>query len=183
MSRPLAYKPLSKKLLDKDQINLVDKVLHEASAEKPPSLSSSPLKVIRNIEPVKGDTYEFLDPEQALKTFGKFLRDVETRYETNEERVATWQDATQDLLHEIEFAPKMNAAKGYAAYAKLREIRIERRRAKTENELIEPMYDWLKGYPDMVNQIGKVQGDSRVTKEKINNRSYTQRTIHSNIED
>ena len=48
------------------------------------------------------------------------------------------------LEHEIELSNPKNARDGYKIYKEIREVRIRRRQAKNENELLKDLYDLLK---------------------------------------
>ena len=116
-----------------------------------------------------------LDAEAALKSFCAFARQALARYQSNAQAVSLCDQLTQDILHDIELSPGKNAAQGYAAYSQLRKARQERRRAKTENFLLNPLKAFLDESPALLNQLSKLQGECRLAKERAARFRYVSR--------
>ena len=119
--------------------------------------------------------YDSLKPEETLKEFLKFARSVISRYEDDQKLQADLEQETQDLLHYMELSDNMNACMGNEMYKKMREIRRQRRDCKHEIELLKPLYDYLSDQT-VIQQLSKIQGQCRTSKDAIALRSYTLRT-------
>ena len=129
-----------------------------------------PITLSRDIE------FDSLKPVDQLQTFMAFAKDVVTRYEEN---LRLWEETdkqTQDLLHFIELSGNLNAVEGYKLYRKLAEVRRQRRTYKSEIDLLQPLYEYLKNNMSVINQLTMIQGKCRTNKETIQMRSYTMRT-------
>ena len=71
-------------------------------------------------------------------------QDVIKNYERNLEVIKEAEDELNDLYHEAELSGPKDMYHGYLIYKAIREIRIRRRTAKEENELLKDMYEYLK---------------------------------------
>ena len=71
-------------------------------------------------------------------------QDVIKNYERNLEVIKEAEDELNDLYHEAELSSPKDMYHGYLIYKAIREIRIRRRTAKEENELLKDMYEYLK---------------------------------------
>lgn len=121
--------------------------------------------------------YDTLRPEETLRSFVKFLKDVKARYDFAVDELERCERETQDILHYIELGDNLNAMKGFKAYKSLSEIRRRRRIYKNELELLKPVYQYLLNQdPKLADRLAQVQGDCRKGKEKIELRSYTCKT-------
>ena len=69
--------------------------------------------------------------------------DVVKNYERNLEIIKQAEEELNDLSHEIELSSPKDMYKGYLLYKTIRELRIERRRCKEENELLKDMYEYF----------------------------------------
>lgn len=135
-----------------------------------PVKKSEPVTLCREIE------FDSLDPVAQLQNFMAFAKDVITRYEENQRLWDETDKQTQDILHFIELSENLNAANGYKAYKKLAEVRRNRRQYKSEIDLLEPLYEYLKNNMSVINQLTMIQGKCRTNKETIQMRSYSMRT-------
>lgn len=120
-----------------------------------------------------------LHPEEAFRQFATFIRNAPARLSALQESAQHYQDAMQDLLHYIELAGNQNAARGYALYKKLVEIRRERRACKEEIELLTPAVEFINSLGDLnqfVGRLGTAQGKCHRAKELITERAYRIRT-------
>lgn len=145
-----------------------------ASGTKVAYQSPEPGKTIliqRNVE-----DYDQTNVLENVCEFGKFLRDVVSRYEENERIRIECEQKSMDLLHYIELHDDMNASDGYKAYKKLAQVRRERRNCKNENELLAPLYSYIQQNPKAVNELAAVLGRCRAAKEAIDKRIYSART-------
>ena len=167
MSKQLKARPLSK--------STINSIL----SQNPSAMSSSPAIVKPSIPPVitlkRNEEFDSLKPEDELKTFLSFARNVISRYEDNVKLQSDLEAETQDLLHFVELSENMNACRGNDMYKKMREIRRKRRACKNEIDLLKPLYDYLSD-KKMINDLSQIQGKCRTAKEVISQRQYTLRT-------
>ena len=107
----------------------------------------------------------------------QIIQDVIKNYERNEERIKCIEGELNDLNHEIELTPSRNMYSGYLLYKAIRELRIERRRCKEENELMKDMYEYFKGQQgqSFKNKIQQIQGSAAKLREIQERRTYTPR--------
>lgn len=82
---------------------------------------------------------------------------------------------TQDILHEIELSEGKSASEGYKLYRKLKLVREDRRRAKAENEILEPFVQWLQQNQRTCEQLAQIQGKCSTKQQVIAKRRYTPR--------
>ena len=177
MSRNLKYKPLSQSRVNSILANNPSsKVSSSSSSSSPtvvarPSMPPSPAIVTLR----RSDNFDSLHPEDNLKSFLGFARDVISRYEDNQKLQLDLETETQDLLHYIELSPNMNACEYTKMCIKLRDVRRQRRACKNEIDLLEPLYTYLKDKV-VINQLAAIQGKCKTSKEAIGLRAYTLRT-------
>lgn len=110
-------------------------------------------------------------------TMVQIVQDVIKNYERNEERIRCVEEELNDLNHEIELTPSKNMYSGYLLYKSIRELRIERRRCKEENELMKDMYEYFKGQQGQAfkNKIQSIQSNAAKLREVQEHRTYTPR--------
>ena len=71
------------------------------------------------------------------------FKDVAKRYESNIEIIKQTEDEINDINHEIELSSPKDMYHGYLLYKTLRELRVRRRQAKDENEILSEMYCYI----------------------------------------
>ena len=105
------------------------------------------------------------------------FKDVVTNYEHNLEIIKQTEDSINDINHEIELSAPKDMYKGYMMYKTLRELRLERRCAKEENELLQEMYEYITSQTgkEFKSKMQKIQGHSVEIRKKQENRTYTPR--------
>ena len=113
--------------------------------------------------------------EKYITTILQIMQEVTNNYEYNKDIVRKSEGELQDLEHEIELSKPKNARDGYELYRELRRIRIQRRVAKEENEIMEGLYDYFKSNPSIKNKLQELQGKSAKLCEAIENRKYRPR--------
>lgn len=98
-------------------------------------------------------------------------------YERNVEDIKRIEDELNDLNHEIELSCPKDMYKGYLLYKQIRDLRIERRRCKEENELLKDMYEYFKGQQGQAfkSKIQQIQGNAAKLREVQERRVYTPR--------
>lgn len=110
-------------------------------------------------------------------TIVTIFQDVIKTYENNVELIKNLEDQLNDLNHEIELSNPKDMYGGYLMYKQIKELRMTRRRAKDENQLLQDMYDYLKSpqCQSFKNKIQQIQGSSSKTYDSQQNRTYKPR--------
>ena len=105
------------------------------------------------------------------------FKDVATRYENNLEIIKQTEDEINDINHEIELSSPKDMYHGYLLYKTLRDLRVRRRQAKNENEILSEMYFYITSQngAEVKTKMQKLQGHAVDTQRKLNNRSYCPR--------
>lgn len=105
------------------------------------------------------------------------FKDVVNNYERNLEIIKQTEGELLDLEHEIELSEPKNARDGYKIYKELRDVRIRRRQAKNENELLKEMYEYITSQSgqEFKSRMQKIQGHSINVCNKQDNRVYSPR--------
>lgn len=105
------------------------------------------------------------------------FKDVVKRYQTNLEIIKQTEDEINDINHEIELSSPKDMYHGYLMYKTLRELRIRRRQAKDENDVLYEMYCYITSQNgiEVKTKMQKLQGHAVDTERKLNNRSYCPR--------
>jgi len=110
-----------------------------------------------------------IDHQKKLVRIVSVLNEVKVESEYLRNRSSELDCSIQDLLHYIEFAD-LDVKRGYKAYKKLQELRIERRLVKVECEQCEIALESLKAMeliiPTLTKAIGKIE------KMKQNSKQY-----------
>jgi len=105
------------------------------------------------------------------------FHEVIVNYERNLDIIKQTEDELNDLNHEIELASPKDMYRGYLMYKEVRELRLKRRRAKEENELLGDMYEFLKSTQgqQFKNKVQQIQGSSVKIREAQERRTYVPR--------
>lgn len=105
------------------------------------------------------------------------FKDVATRYENNLEIIKQTEDEINDINHEIELSSPKDMYHGYLLYKTLRDLRVRRRQAKDENEILSEMYFYITSQNgvEVKTKMQKIQGHAVEIQRKLNNRSYCPR--------
>lgn len=119
--------------------------------------------------------YDTLNSIDKIKDFCNFVRDVNMRYEENIRRQEEAELMENDIRHCIELAPKLTEKEKKYLYVKLTEILQTRRACKSENELLQPLYNYFNDKV-LLNKMTQIQGTISNLKEIISNRTYSCRT-------
>ena len=115
--------------------------------------------------------------ERYSTTVVSIFQEVINNYERNLDIIKQTEDEVNDIDHEIELSAPKDMYKGYLMYKEVRDLRIKRRKAKEENELLKDMYDYLKGQnaQNFKNKIQQIQGSSVKVREAQEHRTYVPR--------
>lgn len=110
-------------------------------------------------------------------TIVSIFQDVINNYERNLDIIKQAEEELIDLEHEIELSAPKDMYKGYLVYKEVRDVRIKRRKAKEENELLKDMYDYLKSQQgqSFKNKIQSIQGASVKLRDAQEHRTYIPR--------
>lgn len=105
------------------------------------------------------------------------FKDVVKRYQTNLEIIKQTEDELNDINHEIELSSPKDMYHGYLMYKTLHELRVRRRQAKDENDVLYEMYCYITSQTgiEVKTKMQKLQGHAVDTERKLNNRSYCPR--------
>mgnify|MGYP003294745018 CR=1 FL=1 len=114
---------------------------------------------------------------QYASTIITIYQDVVKAYERNIEIIKQSEDELNDLYHEAELSKPKDMYKGYLIYKEIREVRIRRRNAKNENELMKDMYDFFMGQNGQAfkTKMQSIQGNSVRLKTTQDQRTYQPR--------
>ena len=98
-------------------------------------------------------------------------------YEGAKDTIKNTEAQLQDIQHEIEISKPKDMYSGYLMYQKIRELRIQRREAKEEVELLQELYDYLTGQQaqQFKQTMQKIQGHSAKLRTQQENRTYSPR--------
>lgn len=119
--------------------------------------------------------YDTLDTTEKIKSFCSFVKDVISRYEENQRRQEEAETMEMDLEHAIELAQRLTEKEKKTLYQKLTEVLQTRRACKSENEILQPLYNYFSDKV-LLNKMGQLQGTVSQVKEIISNRMYACRT-------
>lgn len=110
-------------------------------------------------------------------TIISIFQNVIKTYESNIEIIKQTEGELTDIEHEIELSNPKNARDGYKLYKELREIRIRRRVAKDENQILKDTYEYFKSQQGQAfkNKIQQLQSNAAKLCETQEHRTYTPR--------
>ena len=119
--------------------------------------------------------YDTLRSTEQLKAFCAFIRDVISRYEENQRQQEEAETMEMDLKHCIELAQRLTEKEKKTLYNKFTEVLQLRRACKSENEILQPLYNYFSDRV-LLNKIQQLQGTISNIKEIVSNRTYSCRT-------
>ena len=105
------------------------------------------------------------------------FQDVKKNYENNLEIIKNTEDELNDLYHECELADPKDMYNGWKMYRAIREVRIRRRNAKQENEILKDMYEYLNSQAGQTfkSKMQSIQGSSAKIQTAQESRTYQPR--------
>ena len=105
------------------------------------------------------------------------MKDVIERYEKNTEIIKQTEGELQDILHEIELSKSKDMYGGYKLYKQVKDLRMKRRTAKDEQQLLEEMYKLFKSQQgqEFRTKIKSIQSNAAKAYEAQKSRTYTPR--------
>ena len=112
-------------------------------------------------------------------TFIQIFNDVVKKYEGNLEIIKQTEDSLTDVYHEIELGKNQDMYHGYLLYKQVKDLRMKRRQAKDENDLLRDMYEYIKSQngQSFKSKIQSIQGNSVKVYEAQSHRTYTPRQL------
>lgn len=119
--------------------------------------------------------YDTLNAIEQVKTFCEFGRRIISKYENNVQQQEQAELEENDIRHCMELAPKLTEKEKKFLYSKLTEILQTRRACKSENEILQPLYDYFSDKV-LLNKLSQIQGTMANLKDIITNRRYSCRT-------
>ena len=110
-------------------------------------------------------------------TIVTIYQDVKKNYERNIEIIKQAEEELNDLYHEAELAEPKDMYKGYLIYKAIRDIRIRRRKAKEENEILKDMYEYFNSSSGQAfkTKIQSIQGSAVKLQATQETRTYQPR--------
>lgn len=108
---------------------------------------------------------------ETVEMFRDAARHIIDTYEYNEKMIQSLEHAVIDVTHEIEFS-QYDVRRGFDAYKRLKEIVVERRRMKNENEVLRDAYDQIIADKTLMNRLNKSVGHARKCEEAQRTRKY-----------
>lgn len=105
------------------------------------------------------------------------MKDVTERYEKNIEIIKQTEGELQDVLHEIELGKSQDLYGGYKLYKQVKDLRMKRRTAKDEQQLLEEMYKLFNSQQgaEFKNKIKAIQSNAAKAYGAQQSRTYTPR--------
>lgn len=109
----------------------------------------------------------------------QIFNDVVKKYESNIEIIKQTEDSLTDTYHEIELGKNQDMYHGYLLYKQVKDLRMKRRQAKDENDLLRDMYEYIKSQQGQTfkSKIQSIQGSSAKVYEAQSRRTYTPRQL------
>lgn len=110
-------------------------------------------------------------------TVTQIATDVVKKFESNLEVIKKTEDELTDIYHEIELGKPQDLYGGYKLYKQVKELRMKRRQAKDENDLLKDMYEYFKSQQGQAfkSKMQSIQGSSVKVYEAQSRRTYTPR--------
>lgn len=107
----------------------------------------------------------------------QIANDVVRRYESNEDIIKRTEGELTDIEHEIELGNSQDLYGGWKLYKQIKELRMQRRQAKNENELLRDMYEYIKSQSGQTfkSKIQSIQSNSAKIYDAQNRRVYNPR--------
>ncbi len=113
---------------------------------------------------------------EQLKEVNSYLRNARTRYQTLYDEVGVCEKAMGDVVHSIEYK-KFNRTQASRIVRLAKDIRRQRRAAKEEKEILEPIIELLDRYPRLVDDMSAALGKVKRIVNDQGNRVYTPRIL------
>ena len=93
------------------------------------------------------------DIYKSISDFTSLSEKIIKWYDGNEIIIKNQDQLASDMLHEFELSPPKDLWRAYKCYSKLRQSRQLRRKAKTENKMLYPLYWYIKSNPTLPKDL------------------------------
>lgn len=113
---------------------------------------------------------------ETLKEVNAYLRNIRAHYQTLYDEVGICEKAMGDVVHSIEYK-KFNRTQASRIVRLAKDIRRQRRAAKEEKEILEPVLELLEKYPRLVDDVSAALGKVKRVVNDQNTRVYTPRVL------
>ena len=146
-------------------------------------ISLDGLSILDNIEDVKIQTIiphsDASVPSEELQKicntisdFSILIQSVMIRYENNEAYIKEQEQITTDMLHDFELSPPKDMYRAYKCYVTLRNVRQARRKAKLENKMLAPIYNYVKANPVLPRDMKALREKCAAIQNDIEHAQY-----------
>ena len=110
-------------------------------------------------------------------TFIQIFNDVIKQYESGIDTIKQTEEELNDIYHEIELGKNQDMYHGYLLYKQVKDLRIKRRQAKEEVELLKDMYEYFKSQQGQTfkSKIQSIQSASAKVRAAQESRTYQPR--------
>lgn len=112
----------------------------------------------------------------TISEFSGMSQKIVKWYEDNEITIKNQDQLACDILHEFELSPPKDLYRAYKCYLKLRQSRQIRRKAKNENKMLYPLYNYIKSNPTMPREMRNICEKCAGVQYDIQNAKYVFRT-------
>ena len=123
-----------------------------------------PTKVIPHVDTLPSDA-SISEICKAVSDFSSLAQKIVSWYDENEIIIKNQDQLAIDMLHEFELSPPKDLYRAYKCYNTLRASRQIRRKAKSENQMLAPLYNYIKANPT-------IPKDMRMLTEKCSGAKY-----------
>ena len=89
----------------------------------------------------------------TIQNFSELSQKIVKWYDDNEIIIKNQDQLASDMLHEFELGSPKDLYRAYQCYSKLRKSRQLRRKAKTENKMLAPIYAYIKQNPTLPKDV------------------------------
>lgn len=90
---------------------------------------------------------------KTITDFSALSQKIVKWYEDNEILIRNQDQLALDMLHDFELCSPKDLYRAYLCYSKLRSSRQLRRKAKVENKMLAPLYDYIKKNPTIPKEM------------------------------
>lgn len=151
MSRVTHGKSTRKVVRPKDNTNIKTSTVVLDSLDKLGKAYEQPRTISHSEYSVEIETV----PEiyKTIQDFSELSQKIVKWYDDNEIIIKNQDQLASDMLHEFELGSPKDLYRAYQCYSKLRKSRQLRRKAKTENKMLAPMYAYIKQNPTLPKDV------------------------------
>ena len=108
----------------------------------------------------------------TLSEFSELSQKIIKWYDDNELTIKNSEQLTSDMLHDFELNQPKDLYRAYKCYKQLRESRQLRRKAKTENKMLYPLYSYIKSNQTLPKDLRSLNERCAGIQYDINHAQY-----------